>query len=247
MMDSKIPSRIIQTVYYIDEIRETLRKADQDTLVTFDIDGVILAARDLILRPKATDIREAIFREYEQKYDEDRIQHMYALLYARVTEQLVETKIIEIINELRVNQIPNIAYTTMSRRKYIKFPMAFRLSLLRQKCISFSFEGVDKTFLWGNEAGYKSGLLFSVHHPKGEALQHFLENIVHWKPKHIIHVDDKMKNHNSILEKCGELRIQYTGFDYQAASLSQDRDLSPEIARSQMKILDEEGIWVQVF
>jgi hypothetical protein len=79
---------------------------------------------------------------------------------------------------------------------------------------------------------------------KGQALQYFLENIAKWKPKHIIFIDDNPEYLNSVSEMCNRLKIKFTGFHYKAAVFDQDEELSPEIARLQLKTLDEKEIWI---
>jgi len=117
-------------------------------------------------------------------------------------------------------------------------------SRLKEKGIVFAFENLNKRILWDDEAGFESGVIFSGKQSKGEALQYFLEKIAHWKPKHIIFVDDNPEYLNSMSSMCNRLKIKFTGFHYKAAVFDQDEELSPEIARLQLKTLDEKEIWI---
>jgi hypothetical protein len=237
------PNKIIS---HIQEISKAVQNADQDTLVVFDVDNVISAPSDLIGRPKARGVRQAIFKEYEQKYGKDRVVHIHSLYYLRASEEFVEKEIKEIILGLYARKVPSIALTAMGTRKFgnIDNPMHLRLSRLKEKGIFFTFEHLKKRILWDDEAGYESGVIFSGKQPKGEALQYFLENIAHWKPKHIIFVDDNPKYLNSMREMCNRLEIKLTGFHYKAAIFDQDQELSPEVARLQLKTLDEKEVWI---
>jgi len=89
--------------------------------------------------------------------------------------------------------------------------------------------------------------LFFQANRKGQALQYFLENIAHYRPKHIIFIDDNTEYLNSVHEMCSRLKIKFTGFHYKAAIFDQDQELSPEVARLQLKILDEQEIWIPDF
>ncbi len=238
------------TISYINEISEALKNADQDTLVVFDVDNVISAPIDLIGRPKASPVRRAIFKEYEQKYGDERVKRIHALYMMKGNGGLVEPAVKEIIIELQKRGIPTIALTAKGTEKFgdISDPMEWRISRLKRKGIVFAFENLNKRILWddeaGDKAGFESGVIFSGKQPKGKALQYFLEKIAHYKPKHIIFVDDNPEYLNSVHEMCSKLSIKFTGFHYKAAVFDQDQELSPEIARLQLKTLDEKEIWI---
>jgi hypothetical protein len=236
----------LKEISYIQEITPYLETLDQDSLVVFDVDNVISAPSDLIGRPKARPVRRAIFKEYEQKYGKDRVVHIHSLYYLRASEEFVEQAIKEIILKLQIRKIPSLALTAMGTGKFgnIEDPMHLRSSRLKEKDIVFAFENLDKRILWEDEAGYESGVIFSGKQSKGQALQYFLENIAHWKPKHIIFVDDNPEYLNSMHEMCSRLKIKFTGFHYKAAVFDKDKELSPEIARLQLKTLDEQGVWI---
>jgi hypothetical protein len=236
----------LKEIAYIQEITPYLETLDQDSLVVFDVDNVISAPSDLIGRPKARPVRHAVFKEYEQKYGKDRVVHIHSLYYLRASEEFVEKEIKEIIRGLYVRKVRSIALTAMGTGKFgnIEDPMHLRVSRLKQKDIVFAFENLDKRMLWDDESGYESGVIFSGKQSKGQALQYFLENIAHWKPKHIIFVDDNPEYLNSMHEMCSRLKIKFTGFHYKAAAFDQDKELSPEVAKLQIKTLDEQGVWI---
>jgi len=237
------------TISYIHEISEAVQNADQDTLVVFDVENVISAPSDLMGRPKARPVRRMIFKEYEQKYGKDRVIHIHSLYYLRASEEFVEKEIKEIILGLYARKVPSIALTAMGAGKFgnINDPMHLRVSRLKEKGIVFAFENLNKRVLREDEAGYESGVIFSGKQSKGQALQYFLENIAHYRPKHIIFIDDNTEYLNSVHEMCSRLKIKFTGFHYKAAIFDQDQELSPEVARLQLKILDEQEIWIPDF
>lgn len=235
-----------KTISYINDMSEAVKNADQDTLVVFDVDNVISAPRDLIGRPKARAIRGAIFEEYEQKYGRERVERIHALYMMKGNGGLVEPAVKEIIIELQQRKIPTVALTAKGTEKFgaIEDPIEWRISRLRRKGINFSFENLNKRILWGDEAGYESGIIFSGKQPKGQALQYFLEKIAHYQPKHIIFVDDNPDYLNSVSKMCSNLGIKFTGFHYKAAVFDQDEELSLDVGRLQLKTLDEKEIWI---
>jgi len=44
---------------------------------------------------------------------------------------------------------------------------------------------------------------------------------------------------------CEENSIEFIGFQYLAEVFNQDKEINPEIAKIQIKILDEKQIWLQ--
>ena len=120
--------------------------------------------------------------------------------------------------------------------------MHLRVSRLKEKGIVFTFENLNKRILCDAEAGYESGGIFSGKQSKGEELQYFLENIAYWRPKHIIFVDDNSEYLNSMSEMCNRLKIKFRGFHYKAAVFDQDEESSLDVARLQLKTLDEKEI-----
>lgn len=235
-----------KTISYIKEISEAVNNADEETLVVFDVDNVISAPIDLIGRPKARSVRRPLFKEYETKYGKDRVIDIHSSYNLMAKSALVEPEIKDIIIDLQQRKIPSVALTAMGTKKFgkVEDPMKLRVSRLKEKGIIFGFFEAGKRTLWDNEAGYESGVIFSGKHSKGHALEYFLENIAKWKPKHIIFIDDNAAYLNSVNEICIKLGIKFTGFHYLASVFDKDKDLDPEIARLQLKILDEQKIWI---
>jgi hypothetical protein len=44
---------------------------------------------------------------------------------------------------------------------------------------------------------------------------------------------------------CEENSIEFIGFQYLAEVFNQDKEINPEVAKIQIKILDEKQIWLQ--
>ncbi len=94
------------TISYINEISDAVKNADQDTLVVFDVDNVISAPSDLIGRRKAWAVRRAIFKEYEQKYGEERVKRIHDLYMMKGNGGLVKSVVKEIIITLQQRKNP---------------------------------------------------------------------------------------------------------------------------------------------
>jgi hypothetical protein len=233
---SKAYAEPYSEINHIRDISQVTDKADKDTLVIFDVDYVISSPIDLIGRPKANKIKNMIFKEYEQQYGKARINAIHSLYWLKTTEDFVEQDIKEIILNLQKRKIPTIALTKVSREKYgyINDPMTLRTSRLKEKGIIFSFGKLNERIVFGDDSGYNSGILFAGKESKGMVLKYFLENIAHWQPKHIIFTDDRAEHLASVNDTCND----------KAAVFNKDNDLSPEVARFQLKTLDEKQIWI---
>lgn len=187
-----------------------------------------------------------LFKEYEQQYGKERIKAIHSLYWLKTTEDFVEQDIKKIILNLQKRKIPTIALTKVGTEKYgyINDPMTLRTSRLKEKGIIFSFGKLNERIIFGDDSGYNSGIIFAGKQSKGETLKYFLENIALWKPQHIIFIDDRVKHLESVNNICEKIGIKFTGFHYKAAVFDTDNDLSPEVARFQLKTLDEKQIWI---
>ena len=119
------------------------------------------------------------------------------------------------------------------------------METISDKVITFIYPLHNKRVLWQKEAGFEKGIVFSGKQSKGEALGYFLKNVVKWKPKKIIFVDDNTDYLKSVSYMCEENSIEFIGFQYLAEVFNQDKEINPEIAKTQIKILDEKQIWLQ--
>lgn len=234
-------------IVLIRDIIPILEKADKNTLVVFDVDNVISAPADLIGRPKARNIRQEIFKEYENKYGIERVKRIHALYMLKAKGELVESDIKRIIYSLQQKGIPTIALTAKGTEKFgsIVGTMEWRLSKLEDKGITFIYPLHNERVLWQKEAGFEKGIVFSGKQSKGEALDYFLKNVVKWKLKKIIFVDDNADYLESVSYMCEENSIEFIGFQYLAEVFNQDKKVNPEIARVQIRILDEKQIGLQ--
>jgi hypothetical protein len=123
-------------------------------------------------------------------------------------------------------------------------PMSLRVDRLRQNGIIFSFENLYKRVLWSDNAGYDSGVIFSGRRSKGDALRYFLDNIAKYKPQRIVFVDDNVAWLKSVNSMCEQMGINFVGFHYKAAVFDKDEELCPEVAKFQLQMLYEKGVWM---
>lgn len=230
----------------ITQIQSVLQNADAETLVVFDVDYVIIAPKDLLGRPKAKSVRQPIFQEYKDQYGKKRVQEIWINYMIQGERELVEPEVKNIIDNLKADQISTIALTAIGTQPVgpVQDPIKQRLQDLNQQGISFNFVKASKAKQWAHDSGFYQGIIFSGKQDKGEALQYYIEHIHTTKIKQVVFVDDDERNVESVIKMCEELGLECHGFHYVAEVFEKDPPLNPELARLQIKTLDQQKIWM---
>ena len=89
---------------------------------------------------------------------------------------------------------------------------------------------------------FKSGVLFSSFHPKGDVLVAFLESL-QLHPNKVIFVDDEMEHVHSVVTSLDKQGIACLGIHYTAANET-SCELNSEHARFQVNHFIEHDIWL---
>jgi hypothetical protein len=89
---------------------------------------------------------------------------------------------------------------------------------------------------------FKSGILFSSTHPKGDILRQFLDAI-RWYPSHVVLIDDRIESLESVESALNAMRIPFTGYHYLAVE-KLPINLDHEVAEYQFRHLEEQEIWL---
>ncbi|MCP4923180.1 MAG: DUF2608 domain-containing protein, partial [bacterium] len=178
----------IYTIENISKIRPFLEKLDAEAIAVFDVDFVITVPADLIGLPGSKEIRKGIFKEYSQKYGKERAKYLFILFNKLVPRPLLEDEIGTIIQDLLTQKIHTIALSAIGTNPIgpVPDPMAFRLERLKEVGVYFTDLKKGEKFLWGEESGFHEGVILSGKQPKGEALLHYLTEIVEISPSRVV-------------------------------------------------------------
>lgn len=235
-----------KTITKINQVKSVLRQADAKTLVVFDVDYVIITPKDLLGRPKAKSIRQPIFKEYIGKYGKYRVQDIWALYMIQGERELVEPEIRDILFELKKSKIPTIALTAIGTKAFgpVQDPMRQRLKDLNNQGISFARGKTLERLYWGDDSGFYQGIVFSGSQSKGEALKHYIQHIHKSKIKRVVFIDDNLKHVKNVLDMCAQLGLECYAFHYVADTFENDPPLDPDLARFQIKMLDQNKQWI---
>ena len=71
---------IFKQVDSLDSVIAELKKANEETLVVFDVDYVLLVPKDLIARPASHELRHILFPKIEKEVGTNKLQYYLSIL-----------------------------------------------------------------------------------------------------------------------------------------------------------------------
>ena len=241
-------------------IKKTLESIDTDTLVTFDIDDVLIIPKDQILQTKNRKYLEKLNQRLEQSVGKKNADIFYSIIFTQRDNGPVDVKMKDIISELQSKGIKVLALTNCFTGSFgnIESMEDWRYNELKKHGYHFDlswrvlkpkvFTGLEKTGkgLSAKNSSmpvFKSGIVFTSAVSKGQALEAFLQyaRIV---PKKIIFVDDKRKHLESVEEIAKSHNIPFIGIEYTAVSNIPASPLREKRANLQYEVLEKEKKWI---
>jgi hypothetical protein len=175
-------------------------------------------ADDAILRPKGKDLFEQLIagHDYRDLFRDIRMQ---------ASHSPVDPRSISLIKNLQEKKIPTLALTAAPAKiQDVEQPCDWRINELKRYGFDFSYSFAERGFLeFSKDPGqthypmYKSGVLFSSFHPKGDILVAFLQKMG-LSPKKVIFVDDEFRHVQSVVTSLEKLGISVLGIHYTAAN-----------------------------
>jgi uncharacterized protein DUF2608 len=226
-----------------DRIEEEIHRLDANSLVLFDVDATLIVPNDAILKPKG----KALFKELIKGYPD---RDLFREIRMKASHSLVDPCSIPFVHELQRRNIPVIAFTAAPAKvRGSVHPGDWRVDELKGYGFDFSpsFPGctVLELVKHPNEPHlpfYKSGVLYSSLHPKGDILLQFLQRLG-WHPNKIIFIDDELDFVRSVVESLDTLEIPCLGIHYTAANAAPCH-LDLEQARFQINYFVEHDSWL---
>ena len=209
---------------------KTLEKANQDTLVIFDVDMVLLNTKEVVFQIPNLIQHDEIISSMKAQYSHEEFDYIVHCALVRIEFELLHPAMSEIVKQLQMLNIPTMACTALlsglidSKHDM----MEWRTKQLAGFGIDFSatapddaaFQAIQFPTYRGNIPQYKSGVMItngehSLTH-KGMVLAELLSTMP-VMPQQIIMVDDKMQNLKNIKMSLSEMA--YDG-DYLAVEFS---------------------------
>lgn len=248
-----VQAEIVQTSN-LEPIIDIIQKSDENTLVVFDVDEVLVAANDQILQLAHKKELSKIIANLSQKYPQKKIEHLTSIVFLQYQKSLVDLKIREVFNLLKNKNIKFIALTAAPTGKLgqIQSLEDWRLGDLQKFGFDFShsFPEIQPTTFKDLPSlknpkqfcTYKDGILFTCDVPKGTVLKAFLA-LTNYQFKKIIFVDDLRHNLESVEKVCEETGVACHNFEYTAVQAS-SAPLNKKRAEAQINALLEKGEWL---
>jgi len=246
-------AQIVQTSS-VSEIKTYVTKfSNEDTLVLFDMDYVLLAPKDSVLRyaGEKDNYRAKHFKSLikdlqgkEITLDSTKIpmsEYLISQLLSSCEVELVSPEMPSFLNSLDSQKMTVIGFTANSAGKYGIIQNEAELHLSRLKSLGYNFKNNDD-LLKGDYPDCISRVVFTNKTDKGEALLNFLKQL-NKKYKNIILIDDRLKNLNSVQNALKGQQINYLAIHYTELE-DKNELLNQDIADKQFQILRQEHRWI---
>jgi hypothetical protein len=251
----------IYQVDTFDLLQQEVKTLDNNDLVIFDVDGVLLIEDDAIFGVNAENkaLWQKFFRARLSALPSDQVKNVYSIVRQQSTCHLIDDTVVKIITGLQEKGIKTIALTAMRTGNYgiIERLEDWRFAQLKNVGIDFSSSfDLDEPLMLFPQEKYsehalnqsrslvfaKKGIVFAGEYSKGNVLKLFL-TAVNMHPKHIIFIDDTRDCVESVAKACEELNIEFTGFHYGgAAAISKPVD--DTVASIQVDYLFKHKKWL---
>lgn len=247
---------VILEVENLNQFKQVVSSSDQETLVIFDVDNVLIIPDDPIWRPCGKPLLKKLIAETlenpavcpKDKYSSNYLMSQF-LLTRKVS--LVDKETLSIVKDLQRRGVPTIALTASFSGNFgaIARGCDWRVNELKKLGFDFSLSFSKVGFIQFPKANnkefypvFQSGILFSSQHPKGETLHSFLKAI-HWYPKQVIFIDDRLDFLQSVEQVMQKCRIKFIGFHYTAAQ-KLPCTVDEKLAEFQFRYLIQHGEWL---
>lgn len=246
----QITTSTITPIQSFNDIRSELDKVDQDTLVIFDVDDVLLTYHDMVLRPCGARFRPDSWKDIDPK----EIPQLISIMLNEGKIILVEPTTPHIVNKLRNQGAKIMALTAARTGKFgvIKNAEDWRLTILKGFDLDFSKSSPATQLIYFDDGAkkendysvFKDGILFlgDEKNTKGALLVQFLDKL-QWKPKRVIFFDDKMSHLKSVETALNEAKIPFQGYHYQGVETLPGA-LNEQIAEVQFSYLRKNHKWL---
>jgi Protein of unknown function (DUF2608) len=209
----------------MNEASEHLAGANEQTLIIFDVDQVLIIPRPPIFQPQNRVLYRPLFNKLIANLTHDQHTLAGSFVISNVGATLVEPDTPALIRSLQQRGIPCIALTAAISSSCAGWGdrRHDRHISLREQGIEFSMRDIadfdlpSLPGLGGRHAVYSRGVLYTNGDlsSKGEVLRAFLLATGIW-PEKVLFFDDRRDNVESVEEHMERLGIPHTSFHYRA-------------------------------
>ncbi|MDR0968192.1 MAG: DUF2608 domain-containing protein [Holosporaceae bacterium] len=253
-------SKIISTDK-IDDIEAEFAQADNETLVAFDCDAVLVEFCDNILKHpnrKKILISDYIKESKTEKSKKEEIVFYKSILWNDAKRELLSKewpRLIMVLQSRGVKTLLLSACGGVKDPKIVKSTSEHRYKMLSKFGIDFkkSWPTLNK-IIFSNFTGanarqekdlpiFENGMLLSRNAAKGDVLKAFFAKIPQYKFKKIIFIDNSLNNVELVGKAAKDLGIEYVGVEYTRAKTQKLPPLNMKKAKKQFEVLVRERRW----
>ena len=246
-------AEIVQASSVNDIKTYTSQFESKDTLVLFDLDYVLFAPRDRVLRYAGEENNyrskhfKAIFKDFQGKeipLGKDKVpmaEYLISQILSSSKVELVSLDMPNFVNELDSKKMAVVGFTANSSGKYGIVQNEAELHLSRLNSLGYHFKD-NGDLLKGEFPECISRVIFANKADKGKVLLGFLKQL-NKNYKNIIFVDDRLKNLTSVQNIVKDHEINYLGVHYTELK-DKNEVLNQDIADKQFQVLSQEYIWL---
>jgi len=256
-----VTSNTWASVIQIDNLNialQEIRRGGKSTVVILDVDDVLITPQDHILRSSDLEARTllgVLNTQLRKRLTEAEMQHLWSIILSSRQVKIVDVDTLKFVQQASKYANRVFCLTTSGVGKFGKIESLAEWRIAELKGIGFQFnnsypivDSVDLDPLLATKDPickpmYKDGILFSCNLNKGDVLKaYFAHQGI--RPKHIIFIDDSLKNIRSVEQYCKNNGIEYHGFEYTAAKKHNSKKFDPKLAEMQFNILEKENKWL---
>ncbi len=252
-----LPTFAFKVIHYDnwEDINSQLARIKPTTVVILNIEDVIVQPVDQILQSRHRAFKQKLVRHLEGSLHENEAEDVLSLQIHAEHLELVDTKVLEVLDSLKRNNVKVIVMSNSWTGGYGLIPSLEDLRLNKLKAL-----GIDFTWSLGYTSipiifdnykttnpkrlpRYTHGVLFTCHMAKGEVLESLFTRMK-WIPQEILYIDSLRKHIDSVGSFCQKHSISFTAILYDAALQKDSSELNHNRADLQFSVLRTQKKWL---
>lgn len=248
---AKIHAGGIIEIYSMREAQDILDRADERTLVLYDVDETLIAPTDKIHLPHyfKVDPARSLKIEFEKRVG-DRIEYVWSKVLLQARRELIEPNIVRIIADFQARGVMTLGLTKMRSESFgiidslaeYRFNQLYKLGIDFRLSYAHRIEFKQFVSQYGTHPILYNGIIMTGDLSKGPILRAFID-CLDCPPALVIIFDDALENCIDMYEAMCERGIECHAYHYRAAELVSG-ELDCAVAQFQLDYLYEHEVWL---
>lgn len=231
-------------LYSFDNLIKTIG-LEKDTLIVFDIDGVILCPKDKYLSHSNREERHKFLNYIKESHGLERKKDIFGLIISQMEYKLIEPNLVKYFWFLKFNGSDIIALTSMGPNNPYFDQEQDRVDTLKDKGFLFDerYQGIIKIDEQDRpQPKAIEGVIFARGYEKGLVLKAYLDQ-QKANYRKVVVIDDISKNLDSIEEYCKDKIDDIILIEYKYDEAAEQKPME-EISRLQKYFITSHSIWL---